>query len=98
MFLRQIDIELMDDFLGTALDLCEKGSITVNDNEPKRRFTFKNGSKLMGLESSFARIDTHIDGFERFEINHKLLISFSVFVDEIISAEKDETLGGTFTV
>lgn len=91
-------MELMDNFLGTALNLCEKGSITVNNNESEGGFTFKNGSKLIGMESGFARIDTDIDGFEGFEINHKLLISFSIFVDEVISAEEDETLGGTSTV
>lgn len=98
MFLGEIDMELMYDFFGTALNLCEKGAITIDDNEPERGLALQNGPQLVGLEARLAGVDTDVDGFERLEVDHELLVCFAVLVNEVVPAEEHKPLGRTSTV
>lgn len=98
MLFGEIDTELVADFFGTSLDFSVEGAITINNNEPKSRFAFKDTVQGTGFESVFATVDTDINGFKRLEVDHKFLVGLAVFVDEVVAAEKHESVRGTLVV
>ena len=92
MLLGQFNCEFCDNIPSISLEGCIESSITVNNNEAKRRFIEeKFFLQIIKLEFGLAAVNRKINGFEGFELNNEFLFSSWVLIHDP-SCKYDETI------
>ena len=92
MFLWEFDGEFSEDFSSISLKSGIECSITINNNETKRRFIEKKFFlEIIKIEFRLTAINGEIDGFERFKVNNNFLLTCGILIHNS-SCEYDNSI------